>query len=247
MTVVRVDQPHTRNTFSRWVQDVNQILGERVLVCEMWNSNNVPANIERCKQCYDDVYGQSDTTGGICSYCFGTTYKHGIRLAVFTSAIISAIKTSSQYDKERGEFDSADAVGNFAPDVSLHVKDFVLRIDGWDVTDRGLKPRITESWQVKSNFNDSFLKDGYRYLGESQRIGAQATLSRTDQSNPITDIVYDGIRASLISDGQPFVVYDESVSIFDWAHRRGRVIKQVQDVALLTTEKLAGFRVGQFR
>lgn len=247
MTVVRVDQQHTRNTFSRWVQDANQILGERVLVCEMWNSNNAPANIERCEWCYDDVYGQSDTTGGICPCCFGTTYKHGIRLALFTSAIISAIKSTSQYDKERGEFDTADAVGNFAPDVDLHTKDFILRIDGWDVTDRGLKPRITESWQVKGNFNDGFLKDGYRHLGESQRIGAQVPLSRTDQSNPITDIVYDGMRASLVSDEQPFVVYDESVPIFDWAQRRNHRMKQVQDVALLTTERLAGFRTGQFR
>lgn len=72
-------------------------------------------------------------------------------------------------------------------------------------------------------------------------------LSRTDQSNPIVDIVYDGMRASLVSDEQPFVVYDESVPIFDWAQRRNHRMKQVQDVALLTTERLAGFRTGQFR
>lgn len=247
MTVVRVHQQHTDDWLARAVQDANQIVGERVLAVEMWNTQNAPDWLSRCKYCYNDAYMQSDTTNGWCPYCFGTTYKHGIRLAVFTSAIMSRPVAASSYDQAQGEFDSESMTANFACDVQLHMKDFVLRIDGWKVSDTGLKPKVSELYQVSENFNDAYLKDGYRFLGANHRVGAQVPLSLTDQSNPIVDTIYDGLHKPAESDMQPFVIYDRQVPIKDWEHRAGVKLQKVRDVALVTSERFSDYRVGYFQ
>lgn len=243
MTVVRVDQPHTRGWFSQCVQDANQIVGERVIAFEMWNSQNAPADLPRCEYCYDDVYSQSDGTGGQCPHCFGTTYAGGVMLAHFTSAIISSYDTRSLYDKGMAEYDSASAFGNFAADVHLHDKDYVMLVDGWDVSDEGVRPVSAETWQVSGSFNDGYLKDGFRHLGEGNRVGARVPLGLTDQSDPIRSAVFSGMDARVVSDGQPFVVYHESVPIFDWAEREGRRIRYVWEAAEISVAEWSHYRV----
>ena len=244
--VIRVDQPHTRGWFSQCVQDANQIVGERVIAFEMWNSQNAPADLPRCPDCYDDVYDQSDGTGGQCPRCFGTTYLGGVRMAHFTSAIISAYDTTSLYDQKLGEYDSSSVYGNFAADVHLHDKDYVMLIDGWDVDEKGVRPTAAETWQVRGSFNDGYLKDGFRHLGESHRIGARIPLGLTDQSEAIRDVVFGGLDARVVSDAQPFVVYHESVPIFDWAEETGHRIRYVWEVADISVADYAHYRVGWF-
>ena len=248
MTVLRVDQPHTRNTFSQWVQDAAQIVGERLIVFEMWNSQNVDQTVKRCKYCYDDVYAQSDTTTGICKHCFGTTYGHGIRLAHFTSGIISTFNTSSEYDQAKGEYDTTSATGQFSADVQLHEKDLVVRVDGWKLTDYGATPIMTEVWQVKDNFSDSYLKDGYRYLGESHRIGCQVPLGKiTLYRHPILDVMFNGLDSRLVTDGQPFIIYDKSVPIFDWAEKNQKRIWSVGEVSMITARDYSEYKIAHFR
>lgn len=246
MTVVRVSQRHTVDKFSQWVQDANQIVGERVIAFEMWNSQNAPADLPRCEHCYDDVYSQSDNTGGQCPYCFGTTYKGGIRMAHFTSAIISAPNTTSLYDKNLAEYDAAQSTAQFAADIQLHDKDYVMQVDGWEVTPDGVRPKAVETWQVRGSFNDSWLKDGFDHLGSSHRVGAQLPIGLTDQSDAIRRVAFDGLDARLVSDGQPFVVYDANVPIFDWAERNGHRIRYVWEVAEITVGDYANYRVGFF-
>ena len=129
MTVVRVNQPHTVYTFARQVEDAMQIVGERAIACEMWNSQNA-GDWPRCEYCYDDIYGRSDTTGGICPHCFGTTYKNGIRKLHFVSVLASSPNDYSEYDKAKGEWDPQNATMQIGQSVNLHEKDFILRIAG---------------------------------------------------------------------------------------------------------------------
>lgn len=232
MPVVRVWQPHTDDMFARWVQDAASIVGERIAYCEMWNTQNADG-VPRCEHCYDDVYGQSDTTGGICKWCYGTTFTGGIKAVHFTNAIIGSPNTTSLYDKAKGEFDMADMVCQVSDDVLPHEKDYLLRIAGWHLLDEdarlsvklasymdvqefanygspyksGLEAVHTESYMVKRSFNDGYLKDGFRHLGQSHRLGAQVPVSLTDQSNPISSLVLSDISAPVVSDNQPFVAY----------------------------------------
>lgn len=247
MTVIRADQPHTRSIFAQWVQDAAQIVGERVIACEMWNSQNAPASLPRCEYCYDDVYAQSDTTTGVCSHCFGTSYKGGIALAHFTSAIIGAPQTSSLYDQKNGELDIDTVKAQFSADVQLHEKDYVLRVHSWDVSNDGLMPVDADVWQVAANFSDSYLKDGFRDIGESHRVGAQLTLSQVTQNNPIRNIIFNGMSADLVTDAQPFVVYSEQYPIFDWAKKWNKQIKTVGEVAEISVQDYSNYRVAHFR
>lgn len=248
MTVLRVDQPHSRWSMSQWVQDAAQIVGERLIVFEMWNSQNVTPDIHRCRWCWDEFYAQSDTTTGICKHCFGTTYAHGIRLAHFTSGIISAINTTSEYDSAKGEYDTASVTGQFSADIELHEKDLVVRVDGWKMTEYGATPILGEVWQVRDNFNDSYLKDGFSYLGQSHRIGCQVPLGKiVSYRHPILDVLFKGMDERLVSDGQPFILYDPAVPIFDWSQKHARSIKTVGDVSLISARDYSDFKLAHFR
>lgn len=233
MTVVRVYQPHTFDFMSNAVKDAASILGERIVYCEMWNTQNAPKGMPRCKYCYDDVYGESDTTGGICKYCFGTTYKGGIKAAHFTNAIMSSPDTTSTYHKEHGEFDTENLTCQVSDDIKPHEKDYILRIAGWylqgnqqslSVGDaaymtvdeyalygrqwqKGLKADFASCYKVRRSFNDAYIKDGFHYLGQQNRVGAQIPIGYTDQKNPIVNITLSNIPGQFISDNIPFVAY----------------------------------------
>lgn len=213
MSVIRVYQPHTVEHMQRQVSDALQIIGERSIVFVMWNSQNVDGNVKRCPHCYDPVNGGTDTTGGICPYCFGTTYEHGIKEAHFTSVIFSAIKGESTYDKSMGEYDAENSTIQVGSDIEPHEKDYVAKIDGWNVDIRGVSPIIQESWQVKQSFNNSYFKDGFSSLSKNNVIGTVLPVGKTDQSNPISRIkmVFDDSR--VMSDRNGFVVYPESSKI----------------------------------
>ena len=213
MTVVRVYQPHTVSHMQRQVMDALQITGERSIVLVMWNSQNVTHEVERCEHCYDPVYGDSDTTGGICPYCFGTTYAHGVKEAHFTSAIFSSIGGSSSYDKSRGEFDVEDSTIQVGPFIDIHEKDYVLKIDGWDVDDGGVQPICRDLWQVKASYNSAYFKDGFVSLGDSNIVGTSLPISRTDQSNPLSDVTFLFDDTRVVTDKQPFVLYPQSGDI----------------------------------
>lgn len=210
MTIVRVPQPHTVSHMQRQVLDALQIVGERAIALVMWNSQNATDDTPRCEHCYDEVNGTTDTTGGICRYCFGTTYAHGIKEAVFTSAVFAAFGGNSNYDRSMGEFDTQTSRVQVGPYVNIHNKDYVLRIDGWEVTEKGVAPKFQEVWQVQDSFNSTYFKDGFSGLGESNAIGTQLPVGRTDQNTPVAKVKFVFDDTKVMTDNQPFVVYPES-------------------------------------
>lgn len=264
MAVVRVYQPHTLDFFARNVMDANAIVGERIVYCEMWNTQNAPKGLPRCKYCYDDVYAESDTTNGICKHCFGTTYIGGIKCARFTHAIVGAPDTTSLYDKAYGEFDAANYTCQVADDVVPHEKDYVLRIAGWILQDKldtltvgdaaymtvaefaayggdyikGLKAVYAQSYKVRRSFNDGYLKDGFRYLGQANRLGAQIPLALTDQGNPISDLDMHDIPGRLVSTNAPFVAYSPYAD---------DVPQQFAEDGAMTVGEMANYTVGHFK
>lgn len=213
MTVVRVYQPHTISHMQRQVMDAMQITGERSIVLVMWNSQNALKDTPRCEHCYDQVNGSTDTTGGICPWCFGTTYAHGVKEAHFTSTIFSSIGGSSTYDKSKGEFDVEDSTIQVGPFIDIHEKDYILKIDGWNVDDDGVSPICHDLWQVKASYNSAYFKDGFSGLEDSNIVGTSLPISRTDQSNPLSDIMFLFDDTEVVTDGQPFVLYPQSVDI----------------------------------
>lgn len=235
MTVVRVQQPHTVSHMQRQVLDALQIVGERAIALVMWNSQNADDDTPRCEHCYDEVTGGTDTTGGICPYCFGTTYAHGIKEAVFTSAVFSAIGGDSKYDKSLGEFDLQTSRVQVGPYIDIHDKDYVLKIDGWDITEKGAAPRFQEIWQVQQSFNSAYFKDGFSPTGDSSIIGTNLPVGRTDQSNPIARIRFVFGDTKVVSDNQPFVLYPESV-LSETGENRPTEIEPLQTTLFVSDE-----------
>lgn len=264
--VTRTVQPHTLDWMHRNVMDAMDIVGERCVVFEMWNTQNVPVGYPRCSHCWNDVYQQSDTTGGTCPFCFGTTYRGGIRSIQFTSAIISAPTMDSLYLQDKGQFDTEDATAQLSGSVSVHQKDFIARIEGWRVIgedpisvedaaqitvedlaelggyyDGGIMPVCHQIWEVRDSFNDAFVKDGFSHIGQKRRIGSIVPISLTDQSNPIRRLRFGGAIYPVAYDGDPFVIYAPEDGF--WNSRL-----DVEGVAdLYTVDELSHYSVGTFR
>lgn len=263
--VTRRYQSHTVDWMHRNVMDAMDIVGERCVVFEMWNTQNAPDDLPRCRHCWDDIYQQADTTGGICPYCFGSTYKNGIRSIQFTSAIISVPSTNSLYTADKGQFDSEDVTAQVSGSVRVHQTDYIARIDGWRLLgkrrltvdeaslrtvedladlggfyDGGLEPICSQIWEVKDTFNDAYVKDGFSHMGHQRRIGSTLPLSLTDQKNPIHTLRFGGRFYPLTYDGDPFVIYYPSDNY--WESRLD--VEGVADI--MTVDEMSRYSVGTF-
>lgn len=262
--LTKVSQNHTISWVDRNVQDALQYVGERVIVFEMWNTQNAPSDLPRCRHCWNDVYQQSDTTGGICPYCFGTTYKNGIRSIQFCNAIISIPNTNSLYLQDRGEWDSEDVTCQVPGSIAVHQNDFIARVDGWHLLgDRrltveearsidvqelaytggmyqgGLEPVFTHIWMVRDTFNDAYVKDGFSHVGHQRRIGSTIPLSRTNDENPIHTLRFGGRLFRIAFDGSPFVIY----SPYDEMWKARLDVEGTAD--LLTVDEMSQYSVGR--
>lgn len=184
MTVVRIHQQHTIDHLQRQVVDAASIVGETCFILTMYNSQNAQ-DIARCSYCYSDVYGQSDTTSGICTHCFGTTYENGIKQSTKSNIIVGAPSTTSQYDKNTGEWEKTTVSAQLPANIQLHEKDYICAVKN-TYTGVNRKPLdyfvCYKVWKVMSSTTDVFVKDGLRSVNMWHQIGTTCTLIEIEDS-----------------------------------------------------------------
>jgi hypothetical protein len=209
MSVVRIVQPHTSDKVARQVEDATHIAGERVLLVRMYTAHRHPDGWPHCEHCWDDVYQQSDTSNGICPYCYGTGWKNGISSLWFTSAIISDVNNSEDFDKTNGSIDLYKTHVQMAAYVAPEVKDWLFRINGWRIGDKGLSPILSAPYSINTQVKTSYFRDGYSYVDGQNVIGYSFDAEEYRQAHPISNVMVRNVDEALVTDKQVFVVYPD--------------------------------------
>ena len=195
MTVLNQQTNTGTNLFRQWVTEAHELEGELCLVLSMYNAQN-SEGIERCPTCSNPSYLQSDYEGfdsdsEICPDCFGTTYKGGIRKAYIAPLLLSEARLQNQVDTN-GDIASYVIDFQFPFWLEIFEFDFVLRLNGWNIQEEGnglytVTPKIIEAYQLQIP-KIYTVKDGFGYMGESQKIASKATGTSVNTNNPILNI-----------------------------------------------------------
>ena len=198
MAVVRSWRNSGLELLKKNVQEAQEILGEPALVVSMYHSQNA-GNQPRCKYCYDDVYGQSSTSGGICPHCFGTSYEGGVRALWLCPIVVSNPEFTQQYNN-RGQMAEEWLNVQFPDYVETWQNDFLLRLNGWETIDNidsegqyvTMRPMISRAYQLDTP-TPIYLKDGNGYTGTKQRVGTKAQCAVVNTEHPIANLCLSGI------------------------------------------------------
>ena len=193
-----------RSLLKKNVQEAFQWLGENAVVLSMFNSQNA-GDTPRCVHCWDPDYGQSDTSGRICPYCYGTGYEGGIR-KMWCCPIITSQPDFAQLYENKGQL--AEEILNFQlPDyVEVWQDDFILRLNGWQTKEENnsfvMNPAITRAYELATP-QLQFVKDGFGYMGSVQRIGSVTIGSAVNIKHPICSLLLNGLPGSLVNYSMP--------------------------------------------
>lgn len=193
MAVLRNYRDPAVNLFRKQFNEAAQWWGEPAVLFSMWNPQNVQNQdlpIAHCPHCWDDDYGQSNTSGGICPYCFGTGFTGGIRKAWFTNVIRTNPSQTNKIDKLQGHLAGEEATMQAPWQADLWEKDFVLFVNGWEETDvSGIyAPLVQEAWQIAAPPQVKNIKDGSSNYSKMVKICSKCDIKRVNMNHPIMNV-----------------------------------------------------------
>lgn len=193
MPVIRWPHQPTISRAAMQHIEAAQLLGEQVIILNMYRVGRDEGVAPRCPNCYDDVYKDSDTSQ--CPVCFGTTFQGGVKQMSRAWAIPGDADNTQEF-KPRGawESDTRSVQVERYPDLFEH--DYLIRVFDWgpNWVPRTLGPRYRFSGAV----HEVSLRTGARYNQTFlDRIAQTSNLALVDRQSPI--------QLFKIPEGQPIL------------------------------------------
>ena len=172
----------------RNMQDACNFVGEQLLIINLWNPLNAPQSLNHCSYCWNSAYGQSGSlTDIICPYCYGTGYENGIRQLAYCMGIISVDSQKTIRNKQRGMLEEDTFKLTLPAPLYVYPNDLIVRVNGWTLTNNGLVPQYMQILCVADSVQNSYVKDGNRFIGEDNRVGCVASCRLYTQSHPLLE------------------------------------------------------------
>ena len=170
------------------MQDACNFVGEQLLIINLWNPLNAPQSLNHCSYCWNSAYGQSGSlTDIICPYCYGTGYENGIRQLAYCMGIISVDSQKTIRNKQRGMLEEDTFKLTLPAPLYVYPNDLIVRVNGWTLTNNGLVPQYMQILCVADSVQNSYVKDGNRFIGEDNRVGCVASCRLYTQSHPLLE------------------------------------------------------------
>ena len=170
----------------RNMQDACNFVGEQLLIINLWNPLNAPQTLDHCSYCWNSAYGQSGSlTDIICPYCYGTGFENGIRQLAYCMGIISVDSQKTMRNKQRGMLEEDAFKLTLPAPLYVYPNDLIVRVNGWTLANNGLVPQYMQILCVADSVQNSYVKDGNRFIGEDNRVGCTASCRLYTQSHPL--------------------------------------------------------------
>ena len=180
--------------FSSWTMDALEWMGERCLWLGLYNPQNASQQAH-CSYCWNEAYGESDTSLGVCPHCLGTGYEGGVREAVWLPCLFNRMEPQVDMQQKRGTLETMKTTVSLPSCVSPMRNDIVVRCNGWKITDTGVTPLAVQSWRLTSIPQPMMIKDGFQRLNMDRVMGWTAD-TVVDESCPASALMFTGLSVS---------------------------------------------------
>lgn len=154
--------------------------GEECIALQMYHIHEDAGKAERCPQCYDDLYKQSNQTN--CEDCYGTTFAGGVKSAVRVWGMFTDQAEAEQIGA-KGVWNPDQREMQVEPFPLLTEHDYVVRVRLWDTNH---KPVEIEGYYGVQQVKRNSLRTGNRF-GQWQWdvVGQKATITLLQKNSPI--------------------------------------------------------------
>jgi hypothetical protein len=154
--------------------------GEECIALQMYHIHEDEGKAERCPQCYDDLYKQSNQAN--CEDCYGTTFAGGVKSAVRVWGMFTDQAEAEQIGA-KGVWNPDQREMQVEPFPLLTEHDYVVRVRLWDTSH---KPVEIEGYYGIQQVKRNSLRTGNRF-GQWQWdvVGQKATITLLQKNSPI--------------------------------------------------------------
>ena len=178
----RIDlvEPYAVRQARQAIKNSLQSHGEECILLHMFHVNEVGPDVQRCPQCFDDLYKDGDKFD--CPRCFGTTFDGGVRDAYRGWAIFTDSQDEETVSRQGVWHPIARSMHTeWQPD--LWQRDYVIRVAEWSLDHR---PVSIEGIYVMKEVQNESLRTG-NYAGQTSvdNVGQRCDLDRVAEEMPI--------------------------------------------------------------
>jgi hypothetical protein len=154
--------------------------GEECVALQMYHVGQDENKADRCPQCFDDIYKQSDISN--CTDCYGTTFAGGVKSAVRVWAMFTDHVVAEQVG-QNGVWTPDQRDVQIEPFPALTEHDFIVRIRMWDALH---KPIEIEGYYGVQQVTRNSLRTGNRFGQWGwDVVGQKATITELQKNSPI--------------------------------------------------------------
>ena len=180
MAIIRMDQTgYATNTVRNRSTEALQAYGEQAILLNSYTPGIHEGDVNRCENCWDDVYAQSEYT---CPICFGVGFNPPFdRISRVWSLFENANKDEKR-DK-RGEYFPDRRTVYIEGWVTVTPGDFLIRVRKWDAEYRPIE--LAGRYQI-GDLVESNLRTGADYAQEADdRVGQRTNVNFLERSHPL--------------------------------------------------------------